>query len=67
MKLIFFFFFGFKMKGNISRQEAVSMVPAFFLEVKGKDNVLDMCAAPGSKTSQILEFMTHDSKSPGIH
>ena len=35
----------------------VSMVPVFFLEVKSNDKVLDMCAAPGSKTAQILEFM----------
>lgn len=33
------------------------MIPPLFLEVKDSDLVLDMCAAPGSKTTQILEFM----------
>ncbi|RKO95493.1 S-adenosyl-L-methionine-dependent methyltransferase, partial [Caulochytrium protostelioides] len=41
--------------GNISRQEAVSMVPPLFLDVQPGHIVLDMCAAPGSKTAQILE------------
>ncbi|KDQ60243.1 hypothetical protein JAAARDRAFT_205232 [Jaapia argillacea MUCL 33604] len=41
--------------GNISRQESVSMVPPLFLDVKPHHLVLDMCAAPGSKTAQLLE------------
>lgn len=42
-------------RGNISRQEAVSMIPVELLQVEPHHNVLDMCAAPGSKTQQILE------------
>ena len=42
-------------KGNITRQEAVSMVPPLMLDVQVGDRVLDMCAAPGSKTFQMLE------------
>ncbi|CAG8730720.1 5819_t:CDS:2, partial [Dentiscutata heterogama] len=41
--------------GNISRQETVSMIPPLLLDVKPGHWVLDMCAAPGSKTVQILE------------
>ncbi|XP_055374826.1 tRNA (cytosine(34)-C(5))-methyltransferase [Condylostylus longicornis] len=41
--------------GAISRQEAVSMIPPIVLDVKPTDKVLDMCAAPGSKTTQLIE------------
>ena len=40
--------------GLIARQELVSMIPPLFLDVQPDDIILDMCAAPGSKTSQIL-------------
>ncbi|KAJ3896030.1 S-adenosyl-L-methionine-dependent methyltransferase [Lentinula edodes] len=43
--------------GNISRQEAVSMLPPLFLEVEPHHTVMDMCAAPGSKTAQLLEAL----------
>ncbi|KAJ1889410.1 tRNA (cytosine-5-)-methyltransferase ncl1 [Kickxella alabastrina] len=43
--------------GNISRQEAVSMVPPLFLDVRPDHYVLDMCAAPGSKTAQLIEAL----------
>lgn len=43
--------------GNISRQEAVSMIPPLVLNVKPNHKVLDMCAAPGSKTAQIIEAL----------
>ena len=45
--------------GYLTRQEAVSMIPPLFLDVKPQHRVLDMCAAPGSKTSQLLEFIHH--------
>ena len=43
--------------GTLSRQEIVSMVPVLLLDpiVKGQSKCLDMCAAPGSKTTQLLE------------
>lgn len=46
--------------GLIVRQELVSMIPAMFLIDKMKSDdcmVLDMCSAPGSKTSQLLFAM----------
>lgn len=50
--------------GNITRQEAVSMVPPLFLDVSPNHFVLDMCAAPGSKTFQLLEIIYQSTK-PG--
>lgn len=41
--------------GLLTRQELVSMLPPLFLDLQPHDKVLDMCAAPGSKTSQLLE------------
>lgn len=43
--------------GSISRQEAVSMIPPLFLDVRPEHIVLDMCAAPGSKTAQLIEAL----------
>ncbi|GAA5853276.1 hypothetical protein JCM8547_000265 [Rhodosporidiobolus lusitaniae] len=43
--------------GNISRQEAVSMIPPLLLDVQPGHTALDMCAAPGSKSVQILEAL----------
>ncbi|ESQ53256.1 hypothetical protein EUTSA_v10024482mg [Eutrema salsugineum] len=50
--------------GNMTRQEAVSMVPPLFLDVHPDHFVLDMCAAPGSKTFQLLEII-HETSEPG--
>jgi 16S rRNA C967 or C1407 C5-methylase (RsmB/RsmF family) len=36
--------------GRIFRQEAVSMIPVTLLKIEPHHKVLDMCAAPGSKT-----------------
>ncbi|KPM08675.1 tRNA (cytosine(34)-C(5))-methyltransferase-like protein [Sarcoptes scabiei] len=49
--------------GDISRQEAVSMIPPLLLDIKPGQCVLDMCAAPGSKTAQIIEMLHHESGS----
>lgn len=43
--------------GNISRQEQVSMIPPLFLDVQPHHTVLDLCAAPGSKTAQLVELI----------
>jgi len=43
--------------GQIYVQEAASMIPALVLEPKSEDVVLDMCAAPGSKTTHIAAMM----------
>ena len=43
--------------GLVTRQELVSMMPPLFLNIQPTDMVLDMCAAPGSKTSQMLEML----------
>ncbi|ODV82942.1 hypothetical protein CANARDRAFT_30414, partial [[Candida] arabinofermentans NRRL YB-2248] len=50
--------------GNISRQEAVSMIPPIVLDVKSNHKVLDMCAAPGSKTSQLVESLHSGNEQP---
>lgn len=43
--------------GNISRQETVSMIPPLVLDVQPHHKVFDMCAAPGSKTTQLVEML----------
>lgn len=43
--------------GNLSRQEAVSMIPPLLMDVQPHHAVLDMCAAPGSKTAQLVEAL----------
>lgn len=45
---------------SVTRQEVVSMLPVQALDVQKTSKVLDMCASPGSKSSQILERLgTH--------
>jgi len=52
--------------GSISRQEAVSMIPPLVLDVQPHHKVLDMCAAPGSKTTQLIEALhSEEGKIPG--
>ncbi|MEO0142741.1 MAG: RsmB/NOP family class I SAM-dependent RNA methyltransferase, partial [candidate division WOR-3 bacterium] len=43
--------------GLIYVQEVASMIPAVVLDPKPEDVVLDLCAAPGSKTTQIAQMM----------
>lgn len=52
------------LQGNISRQEAVSMVPPLLMNIKSHHKILDMCAAPGSKTAQLIEYLHADSADP---
>nr|XP_005294653.1 RNA cytosine C(5)-methyltransferase NSUN2 isoform X4 [Chrysemys picta bellii]XP_042715790.1 RNA cytosine C(5)-methyltransferase NSUN2 isoform X4 [Chrysemys picta bellii] len=50
--------------GNVSRQEAVSMIPPLLLNVNPHHKILDMCAAPGSKTAQLIEMLHADMNVP---
>lgn len=43
--------------GNINRQEVVSMIPPLLIDIKPGMTVLDMCAAPGSKSAQLIEMI----------
>jgi len=47
-------------RGDCHLQELVSMIPHSFLSINPDMAVLDMCAAPGSKTSQIVESLDAD-------
>ena len=46
-----------QLRGALQRQEAASMLPASLLELEAHHSVLDMCAAPGSKTIQMLALL----------
>lgn len=37
------------------------MIPPLVLDIKSHHRVLDMCAAPGSKTAQIIEALHADA------
>ncbi|MFP4403856.1 MAG: NOL1/NOP2/sun family putative RNA methylase [Candidatus Woesearchaeota archaeon] len=43
--------------GYIFVQEAASMIPPIVLNPKPNEKVLDLCASPGSKTTQIAQYM----------
>lgn len=45
--------------GQYYLQSLSSMIPALILNPNNKDVVLDMCAAPGSKTTQLAELMNN--------
>lgn len=46
-------------KGYIYLQSLSSMIPALVLEPKENEKILDLCAAPGSKTTQISNMMNN--------
>jgi len=46
--------------GYIYIQEPASMVPPIVLDPQPGEIVLDMCAAPGSKTTQIAQYMKNE-------
>jgi len=46
--------------GRITRQEAASMLPVRLLTAQQESLALDMCAAPGSKTTQLGERLHPD-------
>jgi 16S rRNA C967 or C1407 C5-methylase (RsmB/RsmF family) len=52
--------------GHLVRQELVSMIPALMLGVEPFHMVLDMCAAPGSKTEQLLGFMNFKNSTGNV-
>lgn len=43
--------------GRVTRQEAASMLPPLALDPRPGQRVLDTCAAPGSKATQLAEMM----------
>eukprot|EP00667_Euglena_gracilis_P004318 EG_transcript_4336 len=50
------------MLGGLARQEEVSMIPPTLLDIRPDSLVLDMCAAPGSKTIQLLEMLVASAR-----
>jgi tRNA (cytosine49-C5)-methyltransferase len=46
--------------GYIYIQEAASMIPPLVLDPQPGEVILDMCAAPGSKTTQISQYMKNE-------
>ena len=46
--------------GYVYVQESASMIPPIVLNCEPEELVLDMCAAPGSKTSQIAMYMENN-------
>ena len=47
--------------GRITQQEEVSMLPVQLLNPKEGERILDACAAPGSKTTQLAEWTSEKS------
>ncbi|HJM44799.1 MAG TPA: RsmB/NOP family class I SAM-dependent RNA methyltransferase [Candidatus Poseidoniaceae archaeon] len=47
--------------GRHTRQEAVSMIPAELIDPKPGERILDSCAAPGSKATQLAELAKDDA------
>ena len=47
------------LEGLFYIQDFSSMLPAIILNPKKKDKILDMCAAPGSKTTQMAAMMNN--------
>lgn len=43
--------------GRVTRQEAASMLPVLIMNPRPSEKILDLCAAPGSKTTQAAEAM----------
>ena len=48
-------------EGKIYMQSLSSMLPPIILDSKKEEDILDMCAAPGSKTSQIASLVENES------
>jgi NOL1/NOP2/sun family putative RNA methylase len=54
------------LQGYYYIQEAASQLPPQILEPKPNDVVLDMCAAPGSKTTEIAQYMQNRGTIVGL-
>ncbi len=48
--------------GKIYLQSIASLLPALVLEPRSGETVLDLCAAPGSKATQIAMMMRNTGK-----
>lgn len=48
--------------GNIYIQSLSSMIPVIFLHPQSDEEILDLCAAPGSKTTQIAMHMQNQGR-----
>ena len=48
--------------GYIIRQELVSMIPSYVLNIQSTNIILDLCSAPGSKTEQSLYYLEQSNK-----
>lgn len=48
--------------GKYYIQSYASMLPALYLDPKEDDLIIDMCAAPGGKTTQIAQLMNNKGK-----
>ena len=49
-------------KGYLYIQNLSSMLPALVLDPKPNEKILDLCAAPGSKTTQIAALINNESE-----
>ena len=47
-------------EGKLYQQSLSSMIPALVLDARPGERILDACAAPGSKTTQIAAMMRND-------
>ena len=52
--------------GRLVRQELASMLPPALVDVQPGMTVLDMCAAPGSKTTQLVEQLGSATTGSGV-
>jgi NOL1/NOP2/sun family putative RNA methylase len=50
------------LQGYYYLQNIASMVPPVILDPSSKDVVIDMCAAPGSKSTQLAQIMDNEGK-----